>query len=171
MLRLGPKAPSLVLGIAVAASFIVAEAIVVGSLNVVTGTTGRFGTLFLLGVLIVSMVWGFGLAMTMSVASALHGDSPCWGGLLRPALRANTFVSSPLTPIPDCRQQEFPPHRGVRALGRSESGQCYCRRTPFGSDRPGVQRMSDSGSRAGRLAPARPFPHPTAPMMRAVGSW
>jgi PAS domain S-box-containing protein len=65
------KAPSLVLGIAVAASFLVAETIVVGSLNVVTGTTGRFGTLFLLGVLVVSMVWGFGLTMTMSVASAV----------------------------------------------------------------------------------------------------
>ncbi len=66
-----PKAPSLVLGIAVAASFIVAETLVVCSLNVVTNTTGRFGTLFLLGVLVVSMVWGFGLSMTMSVASAI----------------------------------------------------------------------------------------------------
>jgi PAS domain S-box-containing protein len=66
-----PKAPSLVLGIAVAASFIVAETLVVCSLNVVTGTTGRFGTLFLLGVLVISTVWGFGLSMTMSVASAI----------------------------------------------------------------------------------------------------
>jgi PAS domain S-box-containing protein len=65
------KAPSLVLGIAVAASFIVAETLVVCSLNVVTGTTGRFGTIFLLGVLVVSMVWGFGLSMAMSVASAI----------------------------------------------------------------------------------------------------
>jgi PAS domain S-box-containing protein len=66
-----PKAPSVVLGIAVAASFIVVETLVVCSLNVVTGTTGRFGTLFLLGVLVVSMVWGFGLSMTMSIASAI----------------------------------------------------------------------------------------------------
>src|SRR3977135_1776934 len=66
-----PKAPSVVLGIAVAASFIVVETLVVCSLNVVTGTTGRFGTLFLLGVLVVSMVWGFRLSMTMSVASAV----------------------------------------------------------------------------------------------------
>jgi PAS domain S-box-containing protein len=67
------KAPSVVLGIAVAASFLVAETLVVCSLNVVTGTTGRFGTLFLLGVLVVSMVWGFGLSMTMtmSIASAI----------------------------------------------------------------------------------------------------
>jgi PAS domain S-box-containing protein len=65
------KAPSLVAGIAVAASFLVVETLVVCSLNVVTGTTGRFGTLFLLGVLVVSMVWGFGLSMTMSVASAI----------------------------------------------------------------------------------------------------
>jgi PAS domain S-box-containing protein len=65
------KAPSLVLGIAVAASFLVAETLVVCSLNVVTGTTGRFGTIFLLGVLVVSMVWGFGLSTTMSIASAI----------------------------------------------------------------------------------------------------
>jgi len=65
------KSPSLVLGIAVAASFLVVETVVVCSLNVVTGTPGRFGTLFLLGVLVVSMVWGFGLSMTMSIASAI----------------------------------------------------------------------------------------------------
>jgi PAS domain S-box-containing protein len=66
-----PKAPSVVLGLAVAAAFIVVETLVVCSLNVVTGTTGRFGTLFLLGVLVVSMVWGLGLSVTMSVASAI----------------------------------------------------------------------------------------------------
>jgi PAS domain S-box-containing protein len=66
-----PKAPSLVLGIAVAVAFIAVETLAVCSLNVVTDSTGRFGTLFLLGVLAVSMVWGFGLSMTMSVASAI----------------------------------------------------------------------------------------------------
>ena len=66
-----PKAPSLVLGIAVAVAFIAVETLAVCSLNVVTDSTGRFGTLFLLGVLAISMVWGFGLSMTMSVASAI----------------------------------------------------------------------------------------------------
>jgi PAS domain S-box-containing protein len=65
------RAPSLVLGIAVAASFIVVETLVVCSLNVMTGTTGRFGTLYLLGVLVVSAVWGYGLSAAMSVASAI----------------------------------------------------------------------------------------------------
>jgi PAS domain S-box-containing protein len=65
------KAPAPVLGVGVAALFLVVETLVVCSLNVVTGTTGRFGTLFLLGVLVVSMVWGFGLSMTMSIASAI----------------------------------------------------------------------------------------------------
>src|SRR3954469_2883940 len=65
------KAPSVVLGIAVAASFIVVETLVVCSLNVVTGTTGRFGTLYLLGVLVVSAIWGYGLSAAMSVASAI----------------------------------------------------------------------------------------------------
>jgi PAS domain S-box-containing protein len=65
------RAPSLVLGIAVAASFIVVETLVVCSLNVATGTTGRFGTLYLLGVLVVSAIWGYGLSAAMSVASAI----------------------------------------------------------------------------------------------------
>jgi PAS domain S-box-containing protein len=66
-----PKAPSLVLGIAVAVAFIAVETLIVCSLNVVTDSTGRFGTLFLLGVLVVSMMWGFGLSATMAVASAI----------------------------------------------------------------------------------------------------
>src|SRR4051812_44567306 len=65
------RAPSLVLGITVAASFIVVETLVVCSLNVATGTTGRFGTLYLLGVLVVSAIWGYGLSAAMSVASAI----------------------------------------------------------------------------------------------------
>jgi len=65
-----PKAPSLVLGYRGGRGRPSSwpETLVVCSLNLVTGTTGRFGTLFLLGVLVVSMVWGFGLSMTMSVA-------------------------------------------------------------------------------------------------------
>ncbi len=66
-----PRAPSLMLGIAVAAAFIAVETLIVYSLNVATNSTGRFGTLYLVGVLVVSTVWGFGLAATMSVASAI----------------------------------------------------------------------------------------------------
>ena len=66
-----PKAPSLALGIAFAAFFIVLETLVVCSLNVITGTTGRFGTLYILGVLVVSMLWGSGLSVTMSIVSAI----------------------------------------------------------------------------------------------------
>ena len=66
-----PKAPSLAMGIAFAAFFIALETIVVCSLNVITGTTGRFGTLYILGVLVVSMLWGFGLSVTMSIVSAI----------------------------------------------------------------------------------------------------
>jgi PAS domain S-box-containing protein len=59
------------MGVAVGASFIVVETLVVGLLNEATGTIGRFGTLYLLGVLVVSTVWGFGLSATMSMASAV----------------------------------------------------------------------------------------------------
>jgi PAS domain S-box-containing protein len=65
------RAPSLALGIAVATTFIVIETVVVCALNVATGTTGRFGTLYLLGVLLVSALWGLGLSATVSVASAI----------------------------------------------------------------------------------------------------
>jgi PAS domain S-box-containing protein len=66
-----PRAPSLLLGIAVAAALIVIQTLIVCSLNVATNSTGHFGTLYLVGVLVVSTVWGFGLAATMSVASAI----------------------------------------------------------------------------------------------------
>jgi PAS domain S-box-containing protein len=65
------SAPSVALGVTVGASFIVVETLVVCLLNEATGTIGRFGTLYLLGVLVVSTVWGFGLSATMSVASAV----------------------------------------------------------------------------------------------------
>ena len=67
-----PKTPSLWLGIAVAGFFIVFESIVVGSINVVTHhTTGGVGTIYLLGVVVVAALWGFGLAVTTSVVSAI----------------------------------------------------------------------------------------------------
>jgi PAS domain S-box-containing protein len=67
----GPRTPSLPLGVAVAGSLLVVETLVVCSLNVLTGTTGRVGTLYFVGVLIASGVWGFGLSLSMSVASAI----------------------------------------------------------------------------------------------------
>jgi PAS domain S-box-containing protein len=66
-----PSPPSLALGIAVAASFLVVETLVVCSLNVVTGTTGSFATLYLIGIIAISTLWGVGLSATMSIASAI----------------------------------------------------------------------------------------------------
>ena len=66
-----PSPPSLALGIAVAASFLVVETLVVCSLNVVTRTTGCFATLYLIGVIAISTLWGVGLSATMSIASAI----------------------------------------------------------------------------------------------------
>jgi PAS domain S-box-containing protein len=66
-----PSAPSLALGIAVAASFLLVETLVVCSLNVVTRTTGCFATLYLIGVIAISTLWGVGLSATMSIASAI----------------------------------------------------------------------------------------------------
>ena len=40
-------------------------------LNVITGTTGCFATLYLIGVVAISTVWGFGFSAAMSIASAI----------------------------------------------------------------------------------------------------
>jgi signal transduction histidine kinase len=65
-----PTAPPLWLGIVVAASFIVAETLLVFLLRK-TAPENTFGAVFLLGVLVVSAGWGFGLAVTTSLASGL----------------------------------------------------------------------------------------------------
>ncbi len=67
---LRPKAPPLAEGIAVAVTFIVAETIVVYKLREFA-PENAFGALFLLGVLVVSAGWNFGLAVATSFASAV----------------------------------------------------------------------------------------------------
>ncbi|MFD9667878.1 DUF4118 domain-containing protein [Rhodococcus sp. NPDC059968] len=68
-----PAAPRLALGLAVAASFIAAESLLVVLLEQIAPNEA-FGVVYLLGVLVVSMVWGLGLAVVMSVASAIAFD-------------------------------------------------------------------------------------------------
>jgi signal transduction histidine kinase len=66
---LSPTARPLGWGIAVAAGFIVAEVILVLQLKRVA-PENAFGAVFLLGVLVVSAGWSFGLALATSLASA-----------------------------------------------------------------------------------------------------
>jgi PAS domain S-box-containing protein len=68
-LLMRPTAPPTGWGIALAASLLVVQTAVVVYLRQLTGQP--FGTVYLLGVLVVSTVWGFGLSTAMSVASAL----------------------------------------------------------------------------------------------------
>ena len=68
-----PAAPSLLLGLVVAASLIVAETALVYLLKR-TAPEAAFGVVYLLGVLVVSAGWGVGLATMTSVASALAFD-------------------------------------------------------------------------------------------------
>src|ERR1700752_3426486 len=65
-----PTAPPLWLGVVVATSLIAAETLAVQLLKQVA-PQNAFGAIFLLGVLVVSAVWGFGLAVMTTVASAL----------------------------------------------------------------------------------------------------
>ena len=67
---LRPTAPPLALGLAVAASLITAETLLVYLFKQVAPHE-VFGVVYLIGVLVVSTGWGFGLAATTSVASAL----------------------------------------------------------------------------------------------------
>ena len=65
-----PTTPSRVLGIVVAAAFIVVETVAILLLKQLDPQEA-FETLYLLGVVVVSTVWAVGLATTTSVASAL----------------------------------------------------------------------------------------------------
>jgi signal transduction histidine kinase len=70
---LPPTARSLTVGIVVAATLIGAETLLVYLLERVAPGMA-FGVVYLLGVLVISTGWGFGLAVTTSVASALAFD-------------------------------------------------------------------------------------------------
>ena len=72
-LLLRPTTPPLWLGIVVAASFIVIECLLLVSLKHMAHGNA-FGVAFLVGVLVVSTVWGFGLAVMTSLASAFAFD-------------------------------------------------------------------------------------------------
>jgi signal transduction histidine kinase len=70
---LRPKIPPVWLGLVVAASFIVAETgLVIVLKQVAPGSA--FGVVYVLGVLVVSTVWGFGIAAATTVVSALAFD-------------------------------------------------------------------------------------------------
>ena len=68
-LLMRPTAPPIWLGIVVAASLIVIETVAVVYLRQLTGKP--FGTLYMVSVLVVSTVWGFGLSAITSVFSAM----------------------------------------------------------------------------------------------------
>jgi signal transduction histidine kinase len=72
-LVLRPTTLSLTVGIVVAATLIAAETLLVYLLKQVAPGMA-FGVIYLIGVLVISTGWGFGLAVTMSVASALAFD-------------------------------------------------------------------------------------------------
>lgn len=69
-LVLRPTAPPLTAGVATAAVLIAAEVMLVHLLKQVA-PENAFGAVFLLGVLVVSASWGFGLALATSLASTL----------------------------------------------------------------------------------------------------
>ena len=68
-LMMRPTAPPIWLGIAVATSLIVVETVAVVYLKQLTGQP--FGTLYMVDVLVVSTIWGFGLSAITSVFTAL----------------------------------------------------------------------------------------------------
>jgi signal transduction histidine kinase len=72
-LLLRPTAPPLAVGLVIAASLIAGESLLVYLLKQVA-PGNAFGVVYLLGVLLVSTVWGSGVALSTSVASALAFD-------------------------------------------------------------------------------------------------
>jgi signal transduction histidine kinase len=73
LLLLRPARPPVWLGLVVAVWFIVVESVVVLVLKQVA-PGNAFGVVYLVGVLVVSTVWGFGLSVMTSVASAVAFD-------------------------------------------------------------------------------------------------
>ena len=100
-LVLRPTAPPLWLGVIVAVGFIAVEVVLVLQLKRVA-PENAFGAVFLLGVLVVSAGWGFGLAVATSLASAavyvyFHAEgadslAPALGVFLCLALLANVLT-------------------------------------------------------------------------------
>src|SRR6476660_1442923 len=68
-LMMRPTAPPIWLGIVVAASLLVVETFAVVYLKQLTGQP--FGTLYMVDVLVISTIWGFGLSAVTSVVTAL----------------------------------------------------------------------------------------------------
>lgn len=72
-LSLRPTTPPCWLGVAVAAAFIAAESVLVYWLKQLS-PGDAFGVVYLLGVLVVSTIWGLGVAVATSLASAIAFD-------------------------------------------------------------------------------------------------
>jgi signal transduction histidine kinase len=108
-----PTAPPLWLGVVVATGFLGAEAVLVRWLHSVA-PENAYGVLFLLGVLVVSAAWDFGLAATTSVASVLayvlllHRDSVGPGVVvfLCLALLANALAGQARSHVADAEQRQ-----------------------------------------------------------------
>ena len=95
-----PTAPPLSLGVAVAAILIAAETVLVHVLQQV-GPGNTFGAVFLLGILVISAGWGFGLALLTTLASAavyMYSHLGTGGGLLptRPQASVAILVFLPI---------------------------------------------------------------------------
>jgi signal transduction histidine kinase len=107
-------APPLWLGVVVAAGFLGAEAVLVWWLHRVA-PENAYGALFLLGVLVVSATWDFGLAAATSVTSALtyvlllHRDSlgPALVVFLCLALLANVLAGQARSHAADAEQRRL----------------------------------------------------------------
>jgi K+-sensing histidine kinase KdpD len=80
---LRPTAPSLALGSAIAVLLIVVETLVLYPLKQVAAANG-LAVVYLFGVAVVSIVWGFWLGAATSAASALAFDYFCLGTACTP---------------------------------------------------------------------------------------
>ncbi len=111
-----PTAPPLWLGIVVAIGFIALELLIVFQLKRVA-PENAFGAVFLLGVLVVSAAWGFGLAVTMSLVSAgvyvyIHAEgadslAPAVAVFLTLALLANVLAGQARLRALEAEQRRF----------------------------------------------------------------
>ena len=123
-LFLRPTTPPLWLGIVVAISLIGVETLLVYGLNQIA-PENAFGALFLLGVLVVSAGWGFGLAVMTTLASALvyvYFHLGTDGASSRPARktwwRSSSSCRSPFLPTCLLVRRDYGQPRQSNAAGR-----------------------------------------------------
>lgn len=160
-LLLRPITPPLWLGVVVAASFILTESLVLLALKHMAHENA-FGVAFLVGVLVVSTMWGFGLAVITSLASAVAFDYfRNWPGDFMPANAENWVTISIFLVVALVTNT-------VAYLARSRAVEADRRRLEAEASRDELRRLAELQAALRRVATLVARAVPSAEVFSAV---